>query len=259
MKRPIRERWLEVAASDGSILSIRVVDIARARHLRLSLGREGPRLSKPRWVSLSDAAAFAAEKREWLEARLAERQRQVKLLDWPELRTGATGSLTLRGSRMHLRVDVDKHPSLQLDDAGLWLCLPDRDPATRRRIAAGLFRSWLETEMRRDLTPLLTHHVAALGRAPTRLSIRVLRSLWGSLSARDHLSLDLALILAPTTVLEYVLVHELAHLFERNHGPRFWARVTEMLPDYRERQQHLRSEGEALKNGLARLLGHDTA
>src|SRR5690606_28174752 len=67
------DRWLELAASDGGTLAIRVVDVARARHLRLSLGRDGPRLSKPHWVSLRDAAAFAAEKRDWLEERLAER------------------------------------------------------------------------------------------------------------------------------------------------------------------------------------------
>jgi predicted metal-dependent hydrolase len=249
------DRWLELAGSDGGTLTIRVVDVARARHLRLSLGREGPRLSKPRWVSLRDAAAFAAEKRDWLEERLAEREQRESLVDWPGLAPGATGSLPLRGERLALHVVAGRQPSLQLDADGLHLALPDRDPASLRRVASGLFRSWLGMQMHRDVGLLLSRHTAAMGRAPTRVTFRALRSLWGSLSTRDHLSLDLSLILAPPAVLEYVVVHELAHLFERNHGPRFWARVADALPDFRERQKQLHRDGEAIKNALSTLIG----
>lgn len=256
-KRPARERWLELAASDGTLLAIRVVDVARARHLRLSVNRDGPRLSKPRWVSLRDAAAFAAEKRDWLETQLAERRHRTKLVAWPALDVGGSGSFVLRGEPTRFRVAIGERASLGCDADGVSLQLPRRDPASLRRLAGGLFKVWLDAQMRRDLSPLLARHTAAMGRAPTRLSIRALRSLWGSLSARDHLSLDLALILAPPAVLEYVLVHELAHLFERNHGPAFWARVASALPDYRDRQRQLRMQGEALKDALAALLGRD--
>lgn len=255
MNRRVGDRWLELEARDGRTLAIRVVDVARARHLRLSLGRDGPRLSKPRWVSLRDAAAFAAEKREWLEDRLAERDARISLVDWPEFIEGATGSMPLRGERLSLRVERDRRPSLRQDADGLRLALPDRDPTTLARMASGLFRSWLDAEMRRDLSPLLAGHALAMGRAPTRVTFRALRSLWGSLSTRDHLSLDLSLILAPPPVLEYVLVHELAHLFERNHGPRFWARVGHALPDFRERQAQLHRDGDAIKSALAVLIG----
>lgn len=254
MNRLVRERAIEIAASDGRPLNIRVVDVAGARHLRLSLGRDGPRLSKPRWVSMRDAMAFANEKRDWLEAQLAERDREICLVDWPALQPGERGSLPLRGAALALRVESGRRPTLTLDDHGLRLELPEREDAALRRIAAGLLRSWLETEMRRDLAPHLARYTARLGRSPTRLSIRVLHSLWGSLSARDHLSLDLSLILAPPIALEYVLVHELAHLLERNHGPRFWSTVAALLPDYREHQQTLRAQGAAIKSALGRLL-----
>ena len=254
MSRLVRERSLEIATSDGGMLSIRVVDVAGARHLRLSLGHDGPRLSKPRWVPMRDAIAFANEKRDWLEAQLAERSRETRLVDWPMLRAGARGSLPLRGEMLPLRVETGRRPALERDDEGLCLTLPEREDASLQRMAAGLFRAWLEAEMRRDLAPMLAIHTARIGRAPTRISIRVLRSLWGSLTARDHLCLDLSLILAPPTALEYVLVHELAHLFERNLGPRFWIRVADMLPDYRERQRVLRAQGAAIKTALMRLL-----
>lgn len=255
MSRLVKERWLELTGSDGRPLLIRIVDVARARHLRLSLGRDGPRMTKPRWVPLHEAAAFAEHKREWLEAVITEQAQRRLPIDWPAgLPAGAGANLPLRGERLTLHLDTGRRPSLSLCDDGLHLVLPDREPVIRQRIAAGQLRSFLETQMRGDIARLLPTYVAQLGRAPVQVRIRPLRSLWGSLSARDHLSLDLALIMASSAALEYVLVHELAHLFERNHGPRFWALVERLLPDYRDRQLMLRNEGEMVKSALALVL-----
>ncbi len=254
LKRAATERWLHLTASDGSPLPIRVVDVAGARHLRLSLGRNGPRLSKPRWVALRDAQAFVEEKREWLERHLSAREDSSDLIELPALLAGATGHLPLRGQRQELRIESATRPALQHAGDALVLALPAREPDRLRRLAAGQFRSFLERAMQSDCQTLLARHVATLGRAPVRLRLRPLRSLWGSLSAADHMSLDLALILMPPELLEYVLVHELCHLFERNHGPRFWAHVAAVLPDYRQRQKLLRECGEAHKHALSLLL-----
>jgi predicted metal-dependent hydrolase len=255
MSRLVKERWLELTGSDGRPLLIRIVDVAHARHLRLSLGRNGPRMTKPRWVPLHEAAAFAEHKREWLEAVITEQAQRRLPMDWPAgLPAGTAVNLPLRGQRMPVHVTDAARPALTLADDGIHLALPERAPEVRQRIAAGQLRSFLEAQMRADIARLMPPHVEQLGRAPTLLRIRPLRSLWGSLSARDHLSLDLALILAPPKALEYVLVHELAHLFERNHGPNFWALVGRLLPDFRERQQLLRTEGEAVKTALELML-----
>src|SRR5690606_2806060 len=255
MSRLLRERWLELAGSDGRPLRVRIIDVPRANHLRLSLDRDGPRLTKPRWVPLHEAMAFAEQKRDWLETVLQEQSRRPPPLLWPSgLPAGAPASLLLRGRRLPVQVRDAPRPRIALDGSGVHLDLPPRPPQERQRIAAGQLRSFLDAQMRADIARLLPPHVAALGRAPAQVRIRPLRSLWGSLSARDHLSLDLALVMAAPAALEYVLVHELAHLFERNHGPRFWALVERLLPDYRERQHVLRREGEDVKAALAMVL-----
>lgn len=256
MSRLVKERWLELNGSDGRPLLIRLIDVAQSRHLRLSLGRDGPRMTKPRWVPLHEAAAFAEHKREWLEAVITEQAQRRMPIAWPHgLPAGAAANLPLRGALVTAHLSDAPRPSLTLAEDGLHLALPARDADTRQRLAAGQLRSFLEAQMRSDIARLMPGYVERLGRAPTHLRIRPLRSLWGSLSARDHLSLDLALIMASSTALEYVLVHELAHLFERNHGPRFWALVARLLPDYRERQQQLRADGETVKSALALVLG----
>jgi predicted metal-dependent hydrolase len=254
MSAAARERWLHLAGSAGGELAIRVVDVAGARNLRLSLGRDGPRLSKPRWASLRDAADFAAEKRDWLEARLAELAQQRAALPPLDLADGDVVDLPLRGERVPLPVLPGSRPQVCADAGGLSLRLPARPPAERRRLATRALRSFLESQMRGDVGRLLGHYTARLGRAPLRVAVRPLRSLWGSLSARGHLSLDLSLVLARPPVLEYVLVHELCHLIEHNHGPRFWAQVEQALPGYREHQRLLRADGAQLKASLERLL-----
>ena len=66
---------------------------------------------------------------------------------------------------------------------------------------------------------------------------------WGSCSGKGNLNFHWKLILMPPEVLDYVVVHELAHLKEMNHSPRFWAVVEEVLPDYKERRQWLKENG----------------
>lgn len=253
MSPAARERWLRLAGSDGAELAIRVVDVARARHLRLSLGRDGPRLSKPCWVPMREAEAFAREKRDWLEAQLGELRQQAQTAPLP-LATGTAFAIPLRGTATPVSVVAGTRPRLCAGPDGLQLQLPERAEPERRRMAARAWRSFLDHELRSDVGRLLGIYTSQLGRAPTRLGLRPLRSLWGSLSARGHLSLDLALVLAEPPVLEYVLVHELCHLFEHGHGPRFWSRVHRVLPDYRERQRRLHAVGGEIKNTLAQLV-----
>ena len=83
-----------------------------------------------------------------------------------------------------------------------------------------------------------------------RISIRCQKSKWGSCSGKGNLNFNCLLLLAPPEVLDYVVVHELCHLLEMNHSPRFWALVESILPDYAERRRWLREHGAAL---LARV------
>lgn len=83
-----------------------------------------------------------------------------------------------------------------------------------------------------------------------RISIRDQKTRWGSCSARGNLNFNWRLILAPSEVLDYVVVHELAHRREMNHSERFWKLVESVLPDYRERRKWLKENGDLLMSGV---------
>jgi predicted metal-dependent hydrolase len=90
---------------------------------------------------------------------------------------------------------------------------------------------FLRREAHRDLADASHRAAATLGVTVKRISVRDQTSRWGSCSTTGVLSYSWRLILAPPFVLEYLAVHEVAHLVEMNHSPRFWRLVGRMCPD----------------------------
>ena len=104
-------------------------------------------------------------------------------------------------------------------------------------------RRWLMAEAARVLGERAEALGARMGVQARRVYIRHLRTRWGSCWPGGSLSFTDRLIMAPPAVLDYVVVHELAHLRERNHSPRFWAVVAEHARDPHEAKRWLRAFG----------------
>jgi predicted metal-dependent hydrolase len=99
------------------------------------------------------------------------------------------------------------------------------------------------TEARARITLLAQSEAAALGVAYSRITMRNQRSRWGSCSSSGALSFNWRLVLAPHDVLDYVVVHEVCHLVELNHGPAFWRLVAKRRPGYADSKQWLDDHG----------------
>jgi predicted metal-dependent hydrolase len=135
-------------------------------------------------------------------------------------------------------------------DAAIALHLPwlERQLAKSVEPRLGLDRLRLtERQGRREaharISLLAQSEAAALGVTYRRLVLRDQRSRWGSCSSTGTLSFNWRLVLAPHDVLDYVVVHEVCHLVEHNHGPRFWRLVERRRPDYRESKSWLDNHG----------------
>ena len=98
-------------------------------------------------------------------------------------------------------------------------------------------------EARRRITERAAYFAEKMGVDYGRIAIKAAKTRWGSCSAQGNLNFHWKLILMPPAILDYVVVHELAHRIEMNHSPRFWAQVERILPDYRERRRWLKENG----------------
>ena len=106
--------------------------------------------------------------------------------------------------------------------------------------------SFLKFAARDRLAGMSDHYAGLLGRSFAGITLRDPRSRWGSCSARGRLMYSWRLIMAPDAVLAYVAAHEVAHLSEMNHSPRFWAVVDGLYGDTRMPRDWLRREGATL-------------
>jgi predicted metal-dependent hydrolase len=112
-------------------------------------------------------------------------------------------------------------------------------------------QDFLKKEARKALEARTLEHAPKLGVKPSRITIRDTASRWGSCSSGRSLSFSWRLILAPDSVLNYVVAHEVAHLREMNHSARFWAHVRSLVADIDAPQDWLKSNGRELQRYAA--------
>jgi predicted metal-dependent hydrolase len=92
-------------------------------------------------------------------------------------------------------------------------------------------RDFLVAKARQELARRARRLAARIGRDITQITVRDTQSRWGSCSSRGNLSFSWRLVFAPEPVIDYVVAHEVSHLVEMNHGPRFWRLVESLSPD----------------------------
>lgn len=109
------------------------------------------------------------------------------------------------------------------------------DQSSVKQVLANFYRG----RAREYLTDRVDHYAECMGVDYENLELRNQRTRWGSCSTAGTISLNWRLVMAPPEVIDYLVVHELAHLTEQHHGRAFWRRVREHVPDYKESAQWL--------------------
>lgn len=101
-----------------------------------------------------------------------------------------------------------------------------------------------------DIPQRVQELAALMGADYNRVSIKALKSRWGSCSAKRNLNFNCLLALCPSEVVDYVIIHELCHLKELNHSKNFWAEVSKYCPDYKAQKLWLKLHGNELIDRL---------
>jgi hypothetical protein len=184
--------------------------------------------------SVREARAFAERSGGWIAARLKRLPQAIPFADGLEL--------PLRGvaHRIVHRAGVRGTVWAEAGDPPLLCVAGDRAHMARR------VRDFLKREAKRDLDAASRRYAAMLGVSVRRISVRDQSSRWGSCTAAGVLSYSWRLILAPPSVLDYLAAHEVAHLVEMNHSPRFWITLARICPDWERARGWLNAHGTAL-------------
>jgi predicted metal-dependent hydrolase len=202
----------------GAPVAIRVNARARRVLLRVDASARRIDLVLPRGVAAEHGLKFLDAQRGWIAARLAALPQAVPFAE------GSVVPVLGVPHRIRLATEAATLPVFIADGEIRVRGEPAHLP---RRVRDHLIRL-----ARVELGRRAREVAARVGRPVVRVAVRDTKSRWGSCSSSGALSFSWRLVLAPESVVDYVVAHEVAHLVEMNHGPRFWRLVRELYPDY---------------------------
>jgi predicted metal-dependent hydrolase len=224
----------------------------RRRSIGMIVGPEGLSVNAPRWVGVGEVEAALREKATWILRKLAEqRERSDRLaaarVDWRDGTSipflGETVIVVLDPRATGAVLDPGEPPPQQalagVARRTLHVGLPDDASPAQIRDAV---QSWLQRQARRVFEERCRHFAPLLRVRWTRLSLSSAQTRWGSANADGSIRLNWRLIHFALPTIDYVVAHELAHLREMNHSPRFWDVVRSVLPDYEQARGLLKDE-----------------
>lgn len=200
------------------------------KNIRLSVNSDGKvRVTMPMWLPYRTGVSFAQQKQAWL----AEHLEQQGTLENNQ-RIGKYHTLIIQAA------PVDRIQT-RLKSNQIVITHPVQvDPAELQQAAKGA----AQRALRKEAGQLLPQRLATLstqaGLNYTSVSIRHLKSRWGSCNSRQEITLNYYLMQLPWELIDYVLLHELAHTEHLHHGTEFWALVERHMPNYKLRKKELR-------------------
>jgi predicted metal-dependent hydrolase len=203
--------------------------------LRIEPGGQALKLTVPRGLPAHEIDAFLTRHHGWLMTRLARVADAGPLIE--------IGKIAIRGVEHRIKmtgrlrglaeeIELDGTPTLMVSGN------PEH---VGRRVADHLKRV-----ARHELEGLVAGHAAALGKRVRSISYKDTKSRWGSCTSEGNLSFSWRIAMAPDHVIDYLAAHEVAHLKEMNHGPRFWSTCRELCPRTDDGKRWLKQNGSRL-------------
>lgn len=222
---------------DGRVVLVRVRESRRARTLRLTVGPgRPPEVVVPARIRRQAVDEFLSSRQGWLADKLAS-LRAASLR--PRALPALCGSVWLAGQPVPVIHDPTGRAGAGLRDGRLVV-------SGARTDAPAAIERWYRREARERLAHAARREAPRLGVHFQALSVRDQRTRWGSCSCKGGLSFSWRLVVAPPSVLDYVVVHELCHVREFNHSRTFWRLVESARPDWRDDARWLRDHGHEL-------------
>ncbi len=223
-------------------------DIRRSRRRRktiqLTVDRDGVHVAAPASTSDRKVRSIVRERADWIN------RQQAALQDAPEQRFGDGETIAYLGS--HVPMVFDRGPgkgvTVRFDDTRFRASVPIDLPFPQQQEKVRLaFIDWYRDRAAEHLPAVVDRWWPHLGREGTpKILIRNQRRRWGSCAADGTLRFNWRVMLLEPALIDYIVVHELAHLTHMNHSPAFWELVNRTIPDAQDRRKRLRETSRIL-------------
>lgn len=225
------------------LLDDHTLDYTLRRSKRRSIGflidDDGLRITAPKWVTLGEIESAIREKQRWIFNKLTDQRDRASRRLQPEMKWQDGASLPYLGQSIILRIQPAQAANISLDEVRreLTVCLPA--DASEQQLKDRVL-GWLQNEATRLFSERLPLYAEKLDVRYASFSLSSAKTQWGSCTADGRIRLNWRLMHFPLEQIDYVIAHELAHLREMNHSPRFWSTVQAVFPEFKSARKALR-------------------
>lgn len=201
----------------------------RTKSFRLSVNKDCKvRLTAPLYATKLEINSFISKNQSWLENALSKMQAKKEELD------------KKRGEFEGKALYLGKTYNLQYLEKAKTTTIENDTIQTKNEKS---YKAWLKSEAIRIFTPKCYEIASFYGVEIKSIGVRFMKSRWGSCSISGNISLNINLVKAPRSVIEYVIIHEIAHRKEHNHSIKFWNEVKKLCPEYKTSELWLKQNG----------------
>jgi hypothetical protein len=232
---------------NGQTISYIIKRSSRAKHVRLEVRQEtGLTVVIPSSYKIKQLPILLESKGNWISDKLTKYGQVQSLSDKTEVKSGDTIPYLGRNLEVVKRQNRRNANSIRLERNRLVVAIGS--VSSRLNL---VLEQWYRMQAAKLIKERADKLSARLGLTYNRILIRGQKTRWGSCSHKGNLSFNWKLIMAPEPVIDYVIIHELAHLKEMNHTKRFWGLVAEHCPRWREHKKWLKDHQTELADKLS--------
>ncbi len=151
------------------------------------------------------------------------------------------------GRHYRLKVIVGDSASVKLENGRFYVSVPPTMPLQDRdEHVLSELTLWYQSRGLKKLKERVAMYAKRLDLEPQKVILKDLRSQWGSCTSRGEIAFNWKIVVAPISIIDYVVAHELCHIVHHDHSKEFWRLLQSIMPDYKERKEWLRVNGSLL-------------
>ncbi len=225
-------------------LAYRIQRSNKRRKLTITVERDrSVVVHAPEGISDEKIQQAVEKKRPWIYEKIGHSQKYQDL-PHPPGKELVSGESALYLGRQY-RIEMVKKGLSEIQFVQRFLI-----PVTQRNKRGEALRDWYISKAKEKIVPRVKHHARELGVNFAKVKIVDNRYRWGSCTVNNNVNFNWRLIKAPMFVIDYIIVHELAHLIETNHTPKFWNIVRAQSPTMEKAKAWLKENGQLLEEEI---------
>ncbi|TDX48218.1 M48 family metallopeptidase [Orenia marismortui] len=207
---------------------------------------DGVVIRAPKHLSKSKIRELLKKKGNWI-LKKKEKVSEIKPKTAPKKFITGESFLYLGESyKLRLIKDISKEIAIDLSQGSLQIKVNPKINLNNKELIKDKLVDWYKDQAIKILMERIERYKVIIGKEPNKLRVKNHKKRWGSCSSLGNLNFNWKIVMAPIEIVDYLVVHELAHLVQPNHSPNFWSLVENIIPDYKARKEWLRINANTL-------------